>query len=162
MKVLSLLTALFITNCGQLQDINDVIIMMVDVTPKYKGVEPELEKYYEEFSAIHNIDISKISATFNDLDMGILGVCRKYKDGTRAIEIDLHSWIDADDNSRESTMFHELGHCALELGHNWDKIEKDGVIIPESIMFPYDFSSDVYEEYRDYYMERLKMESGRL
>ena len=39
--------------------------------------------------------------------------------------IDANFWTAASDNSKEMIIFHELGHCFLERGHNDDK-KSDG------------------------------------
>lgn len=73
----------------------------------------------------------------------------------RNISINKAYWSDASHTSRELLIFHELGHCVLNLEHDDSWITLNGVYIPKSIMNSYLFSEYLYDTFREYYMLEL-------
>ncbi len=62
-------------------------------------------------------------------------------------------WRSASGADQESLMYHELGHCLLDRGHNDNHNGPYG--LPSSIMRRTGLQGDVYETYRDYYLKEL-------
>lgn len=91
----------------------------------YEGVTPELWYFFLKFEVeakkrgqvidlrILNIKgkIEKIHAT------GIVGLCSHSATRDKEVIIDENFWNRSSDYEREAIIFHELGHCALERGH---------------------------------------------
>jgi hypothetical protein len=81
------------------------------------------------------------------------GVCDITGDGSPpTITIDQAYWNQADENTREALIFHELGHCVLRRVHE-TTIAANGE--PESMMYPYTMDKQVYAKYRQQYLQEL-------
>ena len=85
---------------------------------------------------------------------GTIGLCSKSSNRIR-IYLDQDAWNKYDHVGREMLMFHELGHCVLDLPHNMAAMV-DGT--PYSIMYPSLFSSYIYSRYRATYLDFLAQE----
>jgi len=81
----------------------------------------------------------------------VIGLCIK-----TATEVDIYidrdSWNSYDSQQRELLLFHELGHCVLDLEH--DK-STDSEGLPDDIMFPVNFDSYEYYKYRTFFLDRM-------
>jgi hypothetical protein len=74
---------------------------------------------------------------FTDLDDNKVGVCVRWSDGHRQIQIDQYYWENSlDEGEKQEVINHELGHCDLNRDH--DTRTANGY--PISIMYPYVFS----------------------
>ena len=49
---------------------------------------------------------------------GMVGICNHKKDQPNHVIIDNNFWKTASENAKELIVFHELGHCYLQRGHN--------------------------------------------
>jgi|GEM_PF-1439353 len=87
-------------------------------------VDPEFQPFIERFrqeAAIRNVDVSEklenISIIFGDIEeSGISGTCFFHSELKDLILIDSNWWnLRLDFEEREHLIFHELGHCALEI-----------------------------------------------
>ena len=99
-----------------------------------------------------------VPITFSDLKNNYVGVCISYIDGRKEIEIDSAFWNEAEDLIKEELIFHELGHCILNRGHDNTMVEAVGYPykIPNSIMNRYVFGhSRFYRQFHDHYIEEL-------
>lgn len=76
--------------------------------------DAELAEYTTGFPA----DIDHISIEFAELDNRLAGLCRQWNNGRKLIQINKDDWVNRDDTRRRQLMWHELGHCALQLKHN--------------------------------------------
>lgn len=84
-------------------------------------VNEELKPYFERFEqeAIKrdfNLDFSEIEGKLEELE-GVAGQCVHNTELPDVVRIDLVFWTQADDFDREFIVFHELGHCILNRGH---------------------------------------------
>jgi len=73
----------------------------------------------------------------------------------KTVRISPEFWYDADEDSRLSVVYHELGHCVLDRAHNDDMIDNE---TPASIMntFLGDYPAYYFSpENKDYYMREL-------
>ena len=84
-------------------------------------------------------------------DDSVIGLCAKTS-GRLSIYIDKNTWDKYDSLQREMLIFHELGHCALNLGHD-KSLDTNG--IPNDIMYPVSFDALYYYKYRKFYLDRL-------
>lgn len=91
--------------------------------------------------------------SFNEEILGanVVGLCYDTNNRTN-IYISKKEWESYDTYQREMLMFHELGHCILQLGHDRSQ---DRVGRPLDLMFPFNFDSDLYLENREYYVKHL-------
>lgn len=121
-----------------------LLILLSSCTPM---IAPEAGKYYDEFVSEmdkHNISrkmiqivISKDEKLVND-NNGFTVVTARCDNNSKIITINYYMWQQLSDCKRESLIFHELGHCELDLPHN---------ININSIMYPHSITDC------DYYME---------
>lgn len=120
----------------------------------------ELDSHVREFEALCNceVDVPIRIKVIPSTKKGYrtLGVCYGFRMPTvfRSIEIDQEYWRTASFYERESTVFHELAHCVLDLEHT-DELTGDFLMSlrPKSLMYPYSFSD--YETYRKEYIREL-------
>jgi hypothetical protein len=113
-----------------------------------KGVTEEIREYYDRFSEYYNVDPYYVSAEFVEEvgDERTVAVCRSWSNGYRQISIEIGFWSGLTDYGKEQLVFHELGHCVLNRGHN-NSVDNG---CPESIMNDSAFGdSKCYSDYRD-------------
>lgn len=154
-----LIVALFIIGCGSKP--KDHFRHVPSPAPFKYSLEAEFIPYYERFTDVYKVDVKYVAGWFADTNShseNAVGICYSYTDGSRRIEIDPDYWANSSDDGKEQLMFHELGHCALNLDHNETTIDlKNYGIIPASIMWPYTFGENwYYAELKDYYLKELK------
>lgn len=112
----------------------------------------ETRPYIVYFETLYKRPLSeRISIKFDKLDGRMVGVCIAW----RSVKFDYNAWDRFSDDQREELVFHELGHCELLREHNDAKIELNGEIVPESIMYPYLVKEQVYVKNRAYYLKEL-------
>lgn len=119
-------------------------------------IEEEFMKYVDKFDSIYHTNVG-IMMEWGDLTNNMVGVCKWWDDGHREIQIDRQAWPSFTDNGKEELIFHELGHCILNLPHNENRINIGGWrSVPQSIMYPTVFGdSYFYEDLKDYYYNQL-------
>lgn len=122
------------------------------------ALEAELIPYWARFTESVNAKSSHVAGFFKKLDKPTVGLCTSYEEGSRKIEIDPDYWQSVNALGKEQLVFHELGHCALNLDHNSNMLDlHEAGMIPASIMYPYVFGEEpYYEEFRNYYIKELK------
>ena len=114
----------------------------------------DVEEYYDRFYEHYHIDPYYVSVGFTDSDILIdnhacstVAVCKLYSTGYREMVIEQSYWDNAGDYGKEELIFHELGHCVFNLGH--DESLRDNNCAA-SIMNPYLFGdTQCYSLYRD-------------
>jgi hypothetical protein len=125
-------------------------------TEKKSKIDPEFIKLVELFEKEQNKNVD-VDISFKSLDEPTVGLCwsETYHNGEKKgieIEIDPDYWFSTTETRKEVLLFHELGHCILDRGHEEEKLYYN---IPKSIMFPTVFERS-YLLYRSYYVEELK------
>lgn len=115
--------------------------------------------YVERFEAHaieydYDVHIDNLIFQFGDLtSKGWDGQCEQGGNvKVPTITINTKSWARMDDLSKEALIFHELGHCVLERGHN-SETYPDGS--PVSIMHPYGVVGATYKKNLDHYLRDL-------
>ena len=101
----------------------------IQLNKEYQGVEAELWSYFEKFEAEAAdrglvIDLAAVGITGSIEKIhahGTVGLCNHRLDQPNHVIIDVEFWATANENAKEMIVFHELGHCYLERGHNDDK-----------------------------------------
>lgn len=105
--------------------------------PKYDVhpviVDDDLAPYASRFEDDIGRSTAGISMGFGDLSGNVVGQCT-IQGPNKTILILKSFWDASDDYQREQLMYHELGHCALGLGHVSDLRQDDNC--PISIMYP--------------------------
>jgi len=109
------------------------------------AIMPYYKVYIKEKQERLGKEAKYIPVAFKSLKSPTIGVCYNYSSGKRQIYLDPSFWFSGTDSDRESLLFHELGHCDLNLGHE----------NPSSIMEPNILSSFFYNEHRDYLLNEL-------
>lgn len=149
-KYLLIVSGLLLTSCG------------LNRTEDRVHSDAELVQYALEFERSMDIDSSYISLTFGDLVGHIMGLCTSWSNGKREITIDRGYWAEIDIEAREQVMYHELGHCAMNLNHD-DAVLLDtstNHTIEASIMYPFFFGNDYnWGRYKLAYKQALKNQS---
>lgn len=121
-----------------------------DKTPR------ELESYLVKFEQAYGQKVSIDINFVEKLDNNVVGVCYLYSSGYRKIELSNEYWNKVTELAQEELLFHELGHCVLNRGHNDKKIAYQNQSVPESIMYPYVFGNTwYYKQRRIEYIEEL-------
>lgn len=130
MRVLFILNVIFtLSSCGViLPDVLD----RDDPVP-YTPMDPTFQKYVDKFNAELKTN-SVVPIVFGPMDPKFAGLCYKWTNGYAEVHIKRSFWEVATEEQREELIFHELGHCHLNRGHNDDRIIIGGYSCPESIM----------------------------
>jgi len=85
------------------------------------------------------------------------------EDGFREILISKEVWKGLSPDQKEELVFHELGHCELNLGHIDGQYMNTGC--PLSLMAPRLFSKHqalaCYNRYKEYYVGQIKVGTGK-
>ncbi len=141
-----------------------LLITVGCANPKFDdiyAVNPELELYIQSFEYESTrlgipLQITNLRAGFGNAKLAgptAIGFCRRGR--TPLIIIDQAYWNTATVMEREHLMFHELGHCILNLEHNNKMVPVGIYSIPESIMYLYMFDDNMYVPNREYYLRDL-------
>lgn len=132
-----------------------------------KGVAPvaetpaEFRRYFERFDSYAQTrgDVrvtDRIAIEFGDVPSGAEAECISTNLRGRGIIVDEEIWAALDEPSREVLIFHELGHCALNRGH--DSREDGG--IRHSLMHPKRIEGHLFESAKAQYVAELFSETG--
>ena len=122
-------------------------------------IDPEFQVYIDKYKQdklfyLNTTKIRRITITFKEMT-DLDGECRIvtfgnliYKKGIvsyRKISIDPDNWNRSSDIDRMLLVYHELGHCDLNLMHSAE----------DTIMNEYSISSDVFSLNPEYYLNAL-------
>jgi len=112
------------------------VCLSISCTNTVDGVimDEKLAPYFEIFEEeaatrgiIFNNEVEQIEGYLqNIIDDGVIGACRR-NDGegkNRSTFFDEAYWDNATDLEKQYVVFHELGHCFLELDHDDNENEK--------------------------------------
>lgn len=143
-----LLAVVFLSGCGR---------QFEPKQPQIRDIAVELEPYVSHFETTYNIRVN-IPVKFAELQGNTVGLCQMWSNGERVITID-RSFFDIEtanaeyDLHIEQVVFHELGHCVLNLDHTDTELSNGW---PSSIMYPYSFGySTQYANNLNYYYNEL-------
>lgn len=122
---------------------------------------PELMQYVEQFQADSNdlgrpLTIDNLIVQFDTLDNRVIANCTR-GNGTPVIRFSTtyYNYYKSQgmDSDIERVMYHELGHCILNLDHNDTKSGQYNW--PSSIMNTYHFAGWLYSQYKHNYLLEL-------
>jgi hypothetical protein len=149
MKYLILL--FLITGCGK--NLEDFIRMGKPALKKAK-TDPIFAPFVNSFQEEFNLRV-KVPIVFKTIEKRYAGVCLVYSNGYREININKDLWAYYSYEQREQLIYHELGHCVFNKGH--DNTTREDC--PHSIMRSYMFSNyeinECYLPQYNHYMDNL-------
>lgn len=158
MKYLSLILLIFsIVSCRQSK-------------PTTAVIDPQFQPYVQKFQDIFGVIVVVNIHFSNDLESYEDGRCIRYAHDTNEIRIQQKTWDelaipgfsepqDADGlwPEREQLLFHEMGHCVLELNHDNTTTMINGRVTPVSIMYFSTFRNFFpYGPYEQVYYQQMK------
>ena len=103
----------YIILCTPHTQADDYIVSIV------REVKPQYQLFIHEVH-LRKIVIKKTNLSIyfvNHLDSDIVGECFSYVNGEKVIKISFNYWKKAFDEQKEELIFHELGHCLLNIHH---------------------------------------------
>lgn len=144
-----LLLAFLLANCST--ETYKTIVIDTAFPDHYQKFAPEFHVYVHEFDQKASQRGRNTSAVLTSMKLvdklthnsknNTAGVC--YSTGGRTqlhIEIRSRHWFEFDDLQRRALIYHELGHCVLDLPHTDEKLAVGWLEIPR-LMNPYISSS---------------------
>ena len=135
---------LMLASCGKV-DPNRVTVVDEAFIPYISRFEAEIE-----------VSADGIDMNFSDLKGNIVGVCEVgWKE--RSVLIDKEFWDSSSESEKEELIYHELGHCAMNLDHDSELIKDGGC--PKSIMYP-EMLGSCYPLFLDTYKKELRSKKG--
>jgi len=135
---------------------------------KFKGVDPKVQTAVDEWfvlSQLYNLDFkNEVTISFDKINKDNVVAQCEYGIGFREITVDSTYWDNMDSIDRSMTVWHEMGHCYCNEGHQFGKDHKiynqDGVNPPEgffddtcpkSFMYPYViYQGCIYAHFAEY------------
>ncbi len=115
------LFVLLVFNCGSGK--KTVVNTPTNSAKSYPLVDQQLWPFFEKFEAAAkqrgrtiNLATQQIKATIEPIPASNVGLCSR-TNNDRVIIIDQKFWTSRSLLSRELIVFHELGHCSLQLEH---------------------------------------------
>lgn len=138
------------------------------------SIEDDFIYYVRNFETRMNTRIT-IDIRFSDsVSDDYVAVCYSYNPKKLSlknyIEVNPRHWEKLSDQEKELVIFHELGHCIFNRGHDSkmayftsDQQRAYGVSsMPKSIMYPNVFKGSTYSTFKTYYHDELENEEVNL
>lgn len=123
--------------------------------------DAELIPYFQIFAdeaALRGIEVDYVEARIEGLIQPIsrnqvLGQCFRNEERPKKVIVDRDYWEGAEENERQFLIFHELGHCFLNLEHD-DRLDFDtntclSIMHSTSDACPFELDDDNRERYLD-------------
>jgi len=115
----------------------------------------ELSVYVQDFENRYNLSVGLPVYIGDDLNANTVAVCRIWVDGYREVQFNrlFYNQYKQDYYFMQQIIYHELGHCVFNLGHD-ETIENNR---PKSIMYPYafgntpEYKNNLYSYYNELY-----------
>lgn len=158
-KILIILSLFNLISCGDI--IRDIIDMGKKKAPK-GYTDPVFVEYIDKFNNEFNVIVNHIPIYFDELEeySPAVGACFKWSSGERQIKIKKSTWENFTKEQKEVLVYHELGHCFFERGHNNGILFMNNYHCPESIMRYLLFSKytidNCYNFDYNYYQQELQ------
>jgi len=104
-----------------------ILMSLIACTTEYGyEVDPEVQPFFDSFeeeAALRGLTVdlesSGIGATIDFIrDNSTVGQCQNSDEGNRRVFIDKAFWNEYDFYGKEFIVYHELGHCYLNRGHD--------------------------------------------
>jgi hypothetical protein len=146
----------------------NTLLSKVKMHPKFKGVDPKVQTYTDEWmdlAGAYGLNFNhEVTIGFGDINRpNVVAQC-EYGWNFREITIDSTYWNNMDPVDRNMAVWHELGHCYCNEGHQFGKDHKkyndDGInppdgffddSCPKSFMYPYViYQGCIYKHFSQY------------
>jgi hypothetical protein len=125
-------------------DLEPLVLRSIPFSSYIRAFNRNYQRYRGESLNINAIEIEMVE----DLPGTAVGMCYHK---TKKMAIKRSYWKYADEQTRKTLIFHELGHCYLGRRHRSSTIAQ----IPISLMHPYLKSAKFYDRYENEYLEEL-------
>lgn len=107
--------------------------LIMEADKEYPGVDAELWMYFQRFEqaaaerGVHIDLVAKgITGSIEDIEVeNVVGMCNHNAQTPNHVTIDEAFWMRSSTLRKELIVFHELGHCYMNLGHR-DEVHADG------------------------------------
>jgi len=156
MKLL-LLSVLLISNvcCGEVKA-DDFVTPYMKATGKdprtNMNTNKEFADYVTLFENITGEDVEDIPINFGSMEKGsnvnTVAQCRAWTAAGVILYAEVivkeSYWIKASNNSRETLILHELGHCSLARPHTKELMVYGEITVPKSLMHPFNVGEHYY------------------
>jgi Zn-dependent protease with chaperone function len=157
MKASLLLSLMLLTSCGNPFALHKDQHKHTDPRP-ILTTDPTFIKYIDLFEAEYGKMIGDIPINFALISKPqTVAWCNEWNSGERNVEVSQPHWNSMSESQKEELIFHELGHCELNLDHDDTYDTNDSC--PTSLMNPYVFgnyeTTNCYIPKYDYYMRQL-------
>lgn len=126
------------------------------------GINSEMLPYVQYFESLLGRGIGDIPIQFVRLQGSAVGECVSWSSEYKEIRIDPDYWITLENSTRESLIFHELGHCVLNRDHDTEMMDYHSLLVPDSYMYPYMFYSDDLSALHNHYLAELFSQSNTI
>ena len=122
-----------LTGCGsEVRDFQQNTLYKEPRDPRQLDNESELWEFAERFAEELEVEVdTDMIIGFGPLPSPTVGLCTVWtstKKRYKQITVDPEFWADAEDERKELLMYHELGHCVLDLGHSDGGVMSDTLI----------------------------------
>lgn len=159
---LVLISLTLLNSCGMAGPL-DFILRSKEYSRQFDSTDKRLKPYVQAFEREAalvldrpNFKVGDIPVNFGDTENSdFVGVCFTYHDGSREVIIRKRWWDHADEKARQAIVFHELGHCRLDRGHNDQVIMQDDREIRLSLMHSRMVYLNDYQQMEEEYHHEL-------
>lgn len=153
---------LFLSSCG-LPIGRDLVVknkgevrQFESSNPLFLSIVSQFEQAGKQYSGNSNFSAGNVPVNFgNTENESFEGVCFSYPDGTTEVIIRESWWNSASQALKESLLFHELGHCALNREHDNETHEANSVTYKASLMNSVIVNPNQYNGHRSAYLTEL-------
>ena len=145
-----LILLFLLTGCGKnLED-----FLKLNKTVKRSKTDPIFAPFVDSFKREFKTSV-KVPIVLKSLKDKYAGLCLVYSDGYKEIQINKKHWDYYSYEQKEQLIYHELGHCVFNKGHDDSLFKKCPNSIMRSYMFSdYEINKCYLPEY-EHYMEDL-------
>lgn len=129
-----------------------------------KKTDPTFDNYIVEFELAYGIQVTTpiIFDTLKDSKSSVVATCHYWSRDIKIIKVKPKWWKLLNEAGKEQLIFHELGHCELEIFDHTDGMREED-FCPVSIMRSYIFSEweleNCYLPHREYYIQEMRKQS---
>lgn len=162
-RLLLIFTALtFLNSCGAGGPL-DFVKRGEGHTRQHNSTDPIFKSYVKTFEKEAQRELEKPNFKVGDVPINFgdtenpdfVGVCFTYSNGQREVIVRETWWERSDELARQALIFHELGHCRLDRGHEDETTTIEGREVRLSLMHSRMVYLNDYQQYKDEYHQEL-------
>lgn len=162
MKFKYFLSILLLSSCSKVFESPEMPAGYLNL-PMVRNVDPALNSIVSKFEQEFGVAVYYTVYFVPILQDNAAGKCWRWHNGERYVQIDPAYFKSINPVRQEQLIFHELGHCSLNLEHVSDTVVFTGLdpaaVWPSSIMNPASFNDSqakTYELQRQYYLNQMR------